>query len=266
MAGRDLSRFVTDLAQHLRNILVCKVSVSPQQLIQANRGALAAMKKMAGRVAVQPLLDLIRGLAALQGDLRWASDARTALEIGLIRLMSEAPAAAAAPAAATPVAVAPAAATPVAADPLDLVPANGKPVPVEEEAAADPPEIEADSQEKDAAAGLWQQMLQALACEGQMTLFLFGRPARPQFCGKTLRLAFGAADQINCREIGSPAAIKVLRDLASRFSGESLDVQVTLAEEGAGAAACASVPAADDWIGKIRRTADTLGIPVKMEE
>lgn len=88
MAGRDLARFVTDLAQHLRNILICQVSQNPHLLVRAASDTLEGMKQLSGQVSGEELIDLIKGLSALLSDLRWAADARTALEIGLIRLMS----------------------------------------------------------------------------------------------------------------------------------------------------------------------------------
>ena len=86
MSGRDLARFVTDLAQHFRNILVCQVSADPQLLIRATSTSLADMRQLAALVDSARLVALIRGLSALLSDLRWAADGRTALEIGLIRL------------------------------------------------------------------------------------------------------------------------------------------------------------------------------------
>ena len=88
MAGRDLARFVTDLAQHFRNILVCQVSANPHLLVRAASDTLAGMKELSTQVSGDQLVDLIKGLSALLSDLRWAADGRTALEIGLIRLMS----------------------------------------------------------------------------------------------------------------------------------------------------------------------------------
>ena len=86
MAGRDLARFVTDLAQHYRNLLVCQVSSDPKLLVRATSATLAEMKRLAGNTSSTRLVELIRGLSALLSDLRWAADGRTALEIGLIRL------------------------------------------------------------------------------------------------------------------------------------------------------------------------------------
>ncbi|MDD2533248.1 MAG: DNA polymerase III subunit gamma/tau [Eubacteriales bacterium] len=89
MAGRDLSRLIPDLAQLFRNLLICLVSDRPEKLIQATAEGLATMRQLATKTTQQQLLSWIRGLSAMLTDLRWAADARTLLEVGLIRLMTE---------------------------------------------------------------------------------------------------------------------------------------------------------------------------------
>ncbi len=87
MSGRDIGRFVTDLAQHLRDILVCQMTDDDRLLVRVNSQALLEMKSLAERIPSSRLIELIRSLSALLSDLRYASDARTTLEIALIRLM-----------------------------------------------------------------------------------------------------------------------------------------------------------------------------------
>jgi DNA polymerase III subunit gamma/tau len=265
MAGRDLPRFVTDLAQHFRNILVCQVTDNPQLLVRAASDTLFSMKEVASRVHSQQLVDMIKGLSALLSDLRWASDGRTALEIGLIRLMGP-------PGAdPVPILVKNGAASAVLTNQAPLAaapPEKAMPPAVASDAlAADPaPEIARTDSGHDLSADLWQKILAALIADGQMTLYLFSRSARPQLSGNTLQLLFDPADQINCRETGQPISLKTLRSLALRLSGQEIDVRASVAGISADTASVCQPAHEDDWISKIRKTADTLGIPVKMEE
>jgi DNA polymerase III subunit gamma/tau len=89
MAGRDLARLIPDLAQLFRNLLVCQVSDRPEKLVQTTADGLATMKQLAQRASQDQLLNTIRGLSALLPDLRWATDSRTVLEVGLLRLMGD---------------------------------------------------------------------------------------------------------------------------------------------------------------------------------
>ncbi|HBP37962.1 MAG TPA: hypothetical protein DD640_04340, partial [Clostridiales bacterium] len=323
MAGRDMARFLTDLAQYFRNVLVCQVSSQPQALVRASAETLAGLIRLGKQTDSSRLIELIKGLSALLSDLRWASDARTTLEIGLIRLMGpvnnqpaaqprpaqaeisvktaapEPPAEIAAPApGATPaiktapaeiaapkappeiaapatsevlletVAPAETAPSPVLPDPeppaatIATTAEPPSPVPAETAAASGDAAVSADD--------LWKNILDSLLAEGHMTLYLFSRSAQARLSGGNLQLVFPAADQVNYREACEPAARKLLRTTAARLSGRDMDVEPVLAQtapgEGTGEAANPAAPQEDDWIQKIKKTADTLGIPVKMEE
>lgn len=308
MAGRDLARFVTDLAQHFRNILVCQVSANPHLLVRAASDTLAGMKELSTQVSGDQLVDLIKGLSALLSDLRWAADGRTALEIGLIRLMG--------PQVHAPVAAQP---KPVRAEVKPAakeVAVPKKPV-IDQDPGPVPPPLDFDAPEPDdfqtpepvpaavhamnsteavvhntnsttaaapaapvaapvsqapaaslSAAKLWQGILDHLMNEGQMTLYLFCRSATPVLDDEALHLHFAAADHINYEEISLPASIKTIRLAAAQLLGHDLPVKPLLA--GINQSQPTSAPVAErveeDWIIKIKKTADTLGIPVKMED
>ena len=89
MDGRDLAHFVTDLAQFYRNLLVCRVSRKPQELIRAPSDALKHMLALSRMGKPNEWVTMIQGLSGLLSEIRWSSDARTTLEIGLIKLMDE---------------------------------------------------------------------------------------------------------------------------------------------------------------------------------
>jgi DNA polymerase III gamma/tau subunit len=89
MSGKDLTRFISDLAQFYRNVLICQVSDKPQKLIQASDALIGQMMSIAQHTRYQLLIRLIQQLSEMMTDLKWASDARTLMEIGLIRIMSE---------------------------------------------------------------------------------------------------------------------------------------------------------------------------------
>ena len=297
MAGRDMARFVTDLAQHFRNILICQISQNPQLLVRAASDTIASMKYLASQTSSEQLVELIKGLSALLSDIRWAADSRTALEIGLIRLMGSSlavpsassktivsntgskpavPAAAAKPALSVKPAAVQAALSP-SEIPLPEPPPESE-IPLqpefEPETAAtragpmNQPEPEPDAAKPDQAdaADIWRKVSDELLTSGQMTLYLFSRPAKPLLCGQVLQLRFAASDKVNYSELIQPSALKTLRGLAARHSGFNLDVRPELIGSDSALDEPCTVTEQDDWIKKIRKTADTLGIPVKMEE
>ncbi len=305
MAGRDIARFVTDLAQYFRNILVCRISEKPELLVRAAKEAIDGMNQLAKQARNEQLVDLIKGLSALLSDLRWAADSRTVLEIGLIRLMGSQQAAAPVPVAKVqppknsvpalpvqPQAVKKVDVSPEPADiplpePPPLAELNGldeggpsdlpepelaappiKPADAAEPSPAPKPQVPAESKltaDTDAQT-LWQKILDYLLSEGQMTLYLFSRLASPALCGKTLQLHFNADDHVNYHELNQAGSLKILRSAAIKLAEHELDVQPVLAEPDKQDSGPCPAETEGDWIRKIRKTADTLGIPVKMEE
>lgn len=118
MAGRDLSRLIPDLAQLFRNILICQVSDHPEKLIQTTAEGLITLRQLAAMTGTSSIMAWVRGLSAMLGELRWAADTRTTLEVGLIRLMTEGQAEAKTPASPSVKAPAPAAVPAPAAAPI----------------------------------------------------------------------------------------------------------------------------------------------------
>lgn len=92
MSGRDLARFLLDLAAYCRNLLIVSVTPEPGDLLQVTSVQLNRLKDVASLTDTNALLELVRELSALHGELRWSSDTRTSLEVGLLRLMSAMPA------------------------------------------------------------------------------------------------------------------------------------------------------------------------------
>lgn len=285
MAGRDLSRFVTDLAQHFRNLLVCQMDGGENLLVRVNTKARAEMEVLASQTDANRLIGWIRDLSALLADLRWAADGRTALEIGLIRLMDNRPARVPnlperqsdaiqpvtqrekRPEPETPAAKAP--------PPAEDEPPPPEPPPETEAADPDEPEETAEPEPEPEPApsaealkldldGIWQQTLDRLQASGQMTLYLFGRPARPQLCDQTLQLIFSSEEMIHYQEVSQASAVKAIREIVQQVSGREWQVKPVLARQDEPVACPADGSA--DWVHKIRQTAQKLGIPVHMED
>lgn len=83
-AGRDLSRLMTDLIGHLRNLLITKAD---PEGIQAEVGAdvLESLQSQADRIAFDRLLDLIEQFAAAEGRMKWAPNKKLHFEIAVIK-------------------------------------------------------------------------------------------------------------------------------------------------------------------------------------
>lgn len=89
--GRDVIRFTIDLAGYFRNVMICKVTKNPEELVYAPTKTIAEMGRIASILPLDSTLDIIRQLSALISDLRWSPNPRTTFEIAVIRLMDSSP-------------------------------------------------------------------------------------------------------------------------------------------------------------------------------
>lgn len=333
MAGRDLARFLLDLAAFCRNILVVKVTPDPLTLLQITQDQLARLGVLAQESDSAALITLVRSLSALHGDLRWSTDTRITLEIGLIRIMGELNARSepvtAKPSTAPLRAVAKSPQPVVAPVPSEKKPDTAQPVPEKPQARlAQPDPVPAPSGEDEPqepfqyeptdiplsqppeaplpeppdepvsvvkqpvrtqkppaaasafpfeAAGLptgadpedsarWKAIQNQLLQDGQMTLYLFSRPASVSFCGGELHLIFDEKDSVNCHELGESQNIQLLRSAATRIMGTDTRVVVRLSGQPQLEAQNCPVPDEPAWIARVREAADAFHIPIKMEE
>lgn len=238
MAGRDLPRFVTDLAQHLRNLLVCRFTDDETLLARVPSEMLPDMKELAKQVDQERIISLIRGLSSLLPDLRWAPDSRTALEIGLIRLMSL-----------------------PSDDREPAVVLDGKIEKDPPHEVKEQPEVEAQPDVE----AIWEKVLDRLQETGNMILYLFSRPAQVTLNQNTLQLTFSSDDAVHYQEINQPQSLKIIQDAVRACSGQDWTLKPVLMKVD-------RVPAdhkpqdKPDWVEKVKKTAGNLGIPVQMEE
>ncbi len=83
-AGKDLSRLMADLIEHLRNLLVAQSA--PETLHEdLSAEAVAEITAQSGRVAPDKLLSLIEQFADAEGRMKWAANKKMHFEIAAIR-------------------------------------------------------------------------------------------------------------------------------------------------------------------------------------
>ncbi|MGV3530918.1 MAG: DNA polymerase III subunit gamma/tau, partial [Chthoniobacteraceae bacterium] len=82
--GRDLSRLMTDLITHLRNLLVAQAD--PEGLAgELTDDAVATLIEQAGQVRMEKLLELIEQFAGAEQRMKWASNRKMHFEVAVIR-------------------------------------------------------------------------------------------------------------------------------------------------------------------------------------
>jgi len=82
--GRDLSRLLSDLIGHLRDLLVIKASPdTPNPDLDAT--ALASLKSQSEKIQMDRVLELIELFAATEGRMKWAPNKKLHFEVAVIK-------------------------------------------------------------------------------------------------------------------------------------------------------------------------------------
>ena len=86
--GRDISQFVSDIINHIRNLLVCSIATHNDNNLDISKEKLEKLKNQANNIDKQYLIKLIDEFSKIQTNLKYAFDERIVLEAGCIKLCS----------------------------------------------------------------------------------------------------------------------------------------------------------------------------------
>lgn len=89
MDGKDIAKFTSDLVFYYRDILVCKISKEPENIIETSQEALERMTKQCVSFEKEEVYYIIKELSLLESGLKWATHPRVLLEITLIKLCED---------------------------------------------------------------------------------------------------------------------------------------------------------------------------------
>ncbi|MDF2522938.1 MAG: polymerase subunit gamma/tau [Clostridiales bacterium] len=86
MDGKDISQFVSDIVQYYRNLLICKVTGKPEEIIEASEETFGRMFKQIKGLEKDEIIYCIKELSLLESNLKWAAHPRILLEVAFIKL------------------------------------------------------------------------------------------------------------------------------------------------------------------------------------
>jgi DNA polymerase-3 subunit gamma/tau len=86
-SGRNLQHFVREMLSHFRNLLMVKIAGEDPQLIPLSSADLARLHEFAKHFSEEDLIRFFSILVITEGELRWSSQPRFHLEIGLMKLV-----------------------------------------------------------------------------------------------------------------------------------------------------------------------------------
>ena len=84
--GRDVKQFVTELLQHLRNLLMAATLPDVTRILDLSAEDGERLKKAAGVLSAEELIYFIGKFSDLQSEMKWATNERILLEVELMKL------------------------------------------------------------------------------------------------------------------------------------------------------------------------------------
>lgn len=84
--GRDVKQFVTELLQHLRNLLMAATLPDVTRILDLSAEDGERLKKAAGVLSPEELIYFIGKFSDLQSEMKWATNERILLEVELMKL------------------------------------------------------------------------------------------------------------------------------------------------------------------------------------
>jgi DNA polymerase-3 subunit gamma/tau len=89
--GQDMRQFLACVIEHLRNLMVVKMTEDPGRIVELPTADLEAIKQQAGSAEAEYLLMLFDSLSRTLEDMRWSPHQRFTIEVGLIKACSLVP-------------------------------------------------------------------------------------------------------------------------------------------------------------------------------
>ncbi|MGI6176047.1 MAG: DNA polymerase III subunit gamma/tau [Christensenellales bacterium] len=83
--GRDIDVFLRDIAQYLRNMMLCACIRDPGTLIELDAEDLSRLQRLSGRNGMHSVLRCLHILIAAQNDMKYVSNPRIVLEAALVK-------------------------------------------------------------------------------------------------------------------------------------------------------------------------------------
>lgn len=86
LSGKDIHFFIKDMISHMRNLLMVKVSQSPEELLDMSEENIIFLKDQAAKIRVEEIMRNIRILQDAEEQSKWTKQSRIYLELALIKI------------------------------------------------------------------------------------------------------------------------------------------------------------------------------------
>ena len=87
--GKDVLQFLRELIKYFRDMLICKVTNKPEDIIDVSSDVLIRLKESCKELETETIVFIIKELSLLEGKLKWTKNQRILLEVSLIKICED---------------------------------------------------------------------------------------------------------------------------------------------------------------------------------
>lgn len=85
-AGKDINLFIKDMAIHMRNLMMVKVSQKPEEILDMSSENIELVKKQSAKIRIEEIMRCIRILQEAEQQSKWSKQSRIYLELAAIKM------------------------------------------------------------------------------------------------------------------------------------------------------------------------------------
>ncbi|MCT8978733.1 DNA polymerase III subunit gamma/tau [Clostridium sp. CX1] len=85
-SGKDIYTFIRDMINHMRNLLIVKVSQDPEEILDMSEENINLIKEQAQKIRVEEIMRDIRILQDAEEQSKWTKQSRVYLELAVIKM------------------------------------------------------------------------------------------------------------------------------------------------------------------------------------
>ncbi len=237
--GKEVQNFLEELTVHFRNLLICKSSQTPAEILEKTEDATARYQAQAEGFSVEQLLYIVKALHEAIAQAKWMSVPRVAAETALVKICNPAyhtePEALLARIEKLERMLAEGASVPAKKKPAEKGETPPWDVPAEKEKPESVPQkeekVEHKSQQSSGEETVWEfwaDALQDIKKESK-SLFAFLYNAKAFQNGTVIELEL--ENKMGYERIAKPEGLQYLSKLFSRISGDTLQARAFLKGE-----------------------------------
>jgi DNA polymerase III subunit gamma/tau len=84
--GKDIKHFISDLIDHFRNLMVCKVSKELDEIISLPEETLEQLKNQSNQIDIKDIIRILNILSEAQDNIKYSSNPRVLVEVCIMKL------------------------------------------------------------------------------------------------------------------------------------------------------------------------------------